>query len=152
MPLTDLAIRRAQPTDRPVKILDSDGLYLLLSPNGSRLWRFKYRFGGREKLLSFGVYPDVPLKLARDRRDEARRLIAAGADPSAKRRTERLAQSETFEAVARKWLDLQGNAIDGRTFEMHPTEQGVRAKQSADSCVLSLPRRLNSSRLQDRLC
>jgi hypothetical protein len=76
MPLTDVSLRNAKPTDRPFKLSDGDGLFLLVSPKGSRGWRFKYRFGGKEKMLSFGSYPDVPLKAARNGRDEARRLVA----------------------------------------------------------------------------
>jgi hypothetical protein len=82
-------------------------LFLLLNPNGSRWWRLKYRFGGREKLISLGTYPDVALKDARDRRDKARLLIAAGADPGearkAKKRVARLNADNSFEAIAREW-------------------------------------------------
>jgi hypothetical protein len=79
MPLSETVIRQAKPGTKAIKMFDGRGLYLLLSPNGSRGWRFKYRVDGREKLLSFGIYPDVPFKLARDRREAARQLLAAGA-------------------------------------------------------------------------
>jgi integrase len=95
---------------------DGRGLYLLLSPNGSRWWRFKYRIDGREKLLSFGVYPDVPLKLARDRREAARQELASGIDPGAKRQAEKTAQGDTFEAIAREWLTLQEPKLAPATF------------------------------------
>jgi len=86
-PLTDSAIRSLKAPDKALKLFDGGGLYLLVQPNGARLWRMKYRVDGREKLLSFGQYPDVPLRSARERRDEARRLIAARVS------TERQAQS-----------------------------------------------------------
>ena len=94
MPLSELVVRQAKPSTKATKIFDGRGLYLLLSPNGSRGWRFKYRVDGREKLMSFGIYPDVPLKLARDRREEARQQLAAGIDPGAKRKAEKAAQGD----------------------------------------------------------
>lgn len=78
--------------------------------------RTQYRFDGREKLISFGQYPDVPLKAARERRDEARRLIAARVDPSAKRKAERAATSDTFEAIAREYLELKSKSLSARTY------------------------------------
>ncbi len=86
MPLSDAAIRRAKPADKPQKLSDGGGLYLLVQPTGGRYWRLKYRFGGKEKLLAVGVYPDVPLALARQRRDEARQLLAKGIDPGEHRK------------------------------------------------------------------
>ncbi|HEY1874673.1 MAG TPA: Arm DNA-binding domain-containing protein [Steroidobacteraceae bacterium] len=74
--LTDIAIRKERPAIRPRKLFDGGGMYLLLNPDGTRWWRLKYRIEGREKLLSLGVYPEITLKRARERRDEARRLIA----------------------------------------------------------------------------
>lgn len=79
-----LAIRSLELPEKACKLFDGGGLYLLVKPNGARLWRMKYRVDGREKLISFGQYPGVALKSARERRDEARRLIAARVDPSAK--------------------------------------------------------------------
>lgn len=102
--LTDTAVRNAKPKDKPCKLPDGKGLYLLIAPTGGKLWRLKYRFAGKEKLLSFGGYPDVSLAQARERRDEARRLLANGIDPSAFRKGEALAQ-ETFEAIAREWFE-----------------------------------------------
>lgn len=111
MALTDTAIRKAKPGAKPVKLVDGNGLFLLLQPAGGRWWRFRYRFGGKEKMLSLGTYPDVGLQDARDRRDEARRLVAAGTDPSVKRQTDRdashKAAANTFEAVAREWYAKQ---------------------------------------------
>lgn len=112
MALTDTAIRNAKPQSKPTKLVDGDGLYLLLNPNGSKWWRLDYRFNGKRKTLSMGVYPDVPLKLARERREEARTLIAAGADPGEQRKSEKQAKAEagsnTFEALAREWMATRG--------------------------------------------
>lgn len=107
MPLTDTAIRKTKPGKKAAKLFDGGGLYLEVTPNGGKWWRFKYRFGGKEKRLSMGVYPDVGLKTARDRRDEARKLIAAGVDPSESRKAARQALTEraanSFEVIAREW-------------------------------------------------
>jgi sugar-specific transcriptional regulator TrmB len=86
MPLSDIAIRDAQPTDRPQKLADGGGLYLLLNPNGSRWWRLRYRIAGKEKMLSLGTYPETGLEDAREKRDEARKLLAAGVDPGEQRK------------------------------------------------------------------
>ena len=86
MSLTDTKLRNLKATERPKRVFDGDGLYIELRPNGGKWWRFKYRFGGKEKLLSFGTYPEVPLALARARRTEARQLVAAGTDPRAVRK------------------------------------------------------------------
>jgi hypothetical protein len=104
MSLTDAAIRSTKSRLKPYKVAAGGGLYLLINPNGSRWWRFKYRVSGKEKLLSLGVYPEVSLKLARERRDESRRQLANGSDPSAKRKAEKVAQADSFEAVAREWF------------------------------------------------
>jgi integrase len=109
--LTDVAIRKERPGLTPRKLFDFGGLYLLLNPDGSRWWRFKYRIFGREKLLSLLVYPEITLKRARDRRDEARRLIADGVDPALKRQAEKQAAGENFESVAREWLKLQEDKL-----------------------------------------
>jgi Arm DNA-binding domain len=99
-----LKIRASKAKAKPYKLYDEKGLFLLLKPSGVRLWRFKYVYSGVEKLLALGVDPDVPLKRARVKRDEARRLVADAVDPSAKRRAEKSAQAETFAAVAEEWL------------------------------------------------
>lgn len=105
--LIDTAVRAAKPQSKPYKLTDGGGLYLLMKPIGSRLWRLKYRFDGVEKSLSFGAYPHVSLSLARERRDEAKRLIAQGVDPGVKRKTEKTAMADTFEAIAREWLEMK---------------------------------------------
>ncbi len=108
MGLTDTKLRNLKPTERPQRFFDGDGLYIELRPNGGKWWRFKYRFDGKEKLLSFGTYPEVPLTLARARRAEARELVAAGTDPSAQRRqakeSRQQAAQSTLEVVSRAWL------------------------------------------------
>jgi integrase len=104
MSLTDTALRKAKPSTRPYKLSDGGGLFVLIKPNGSLLWRLKYRFDSKEKLLAVGRYPEVCLKLARSRREEARKLLAEGIDPGAKRQAEKVAQGDTFEAVAREWF------------------------------------------------
>jgi integrase len=111
MPLTDTEIRNAKPGDKPIRMFDGGGLYLEISPAGGKWWRLKYRFGGKEKRLSMGVYPDVGLKAARARRDEARKLLDAGQDPGIERKAEKrrhlVSQANSFEAVAREWFDNQ---------------------------------------------
>ena len=104
MPLTATAIRKAKPREKPRKLYDSRALYLEIAPRGTKAWRFKYRFDGKEKRISMGIYPDVSLKLARQRRDEARKLLARDIDPSAyrkaRKRSRREAARNSFEAVA----------------------------------------------------
>lgn len=111
MPLTDKAVKNAKAGDKPVKLFDGGGMFLLVTPAGQRYWRLKYRVNGKEKLLALGVYPDVSLAVARKKRDEAREKLAAGIDPNeAKRevkRTARIAAASSFEAVAREWFDNQ---------------------------------------------
>jgi len=105
MPLTDAAIRNVRPRSKSFELADERGLYLEVAPSGGIWWRLKYRFGGKEKRISLGVYPDVGLKDARDRRDEARKQIAAGIDPGEVRKAQKEALSESsansFEVVAR---------------------------------------------------
>jgi integrase len=105
MALTDTAVRNTKPKEKAYKLFDGGGLFLMVNPKGSRYWRLKYRYQGKEKLLALGVYPDVSLKTARDRRDAARAQIADGIDPSQARKATKAAQSDadSFEAVAREW-------------------------------------------------
>jgi integrase len=108
MPLTDTAIRQAKPATKARKLFDGAGLFLQVSPQGGKWWRLKYRFAGKAKLISLGIYPEVSLKQARDRRDEARKLLAEGIDPSGERKAQKAKllrdESGTFEAVAREWF------------------------------------------------
>jgi integrase len=117
MPLTDTQVRTARMLDRPYKLSDGRGLYLLVNPNGSRLWRFRYRLAGVEKLLSLGNYPDTSLQKARMKRDAARTLLADGGDPSAKRKAEKHAQSATFAAVAEEWLETKRATLTDSTWQ-----------------------------------
>ena len=116
--LSDTRIRAAKPIERAYKLFDERGLYLLVTPTGNRLWRLRYRMGALEKLLALGAYPDVPLKRAREKRDEARKLVADGIDPNAKRKAERSAQAETFEAVANEWLELHKTSLAPETISI----------------------------------
>ncbi|MEV8469060.1 Arm DNA-binding domain-containing protein [Fluviibacterium sp. DFM31] len=107
--LSDTKIRALKPRDKPYKQSDFDGLFLLINPGGSKLWRFKDRWMGKEKLLSLGKYPDLPLKQAWDKRDEARRLLSQGEDPSFVRKQEQVTkqaqQGETFVKIAENLLE-----------------------------------------------
>jgi hypothetical protein len=114
--LTDTAIRAAKPREKAYKLFDGLGLYLEVTPTGSKLWRLKYRHDGRENRLALGAYPDTSLKLAREHRDAARRGLAAGIDPSIQRQAEKLATANTFEAVAREWLPLQEKKLAKSTY------------------------------------
>jgi integrase len=114
MPLTDTAIRKAKPAAKPVRLFDGGGLYLEVAPSGGKWWRLKFRYAGKEKRLSLGTYPDTALQQARERRDEARKQLAAGVDPSAARQAEKTAKRaaalSTLEAVAQEWLAFRASA------------------------------------------
>jgi integrase len=109
MSLTNTTIRNVKSGKKSLKLFDERGLYLEVSPSGGRWWRLKYRYEGKEKRLSLGVFPDVSLKDARDRRDAARKLLGDGVDPSENRKAQKSAQAEraanSFEVVAREWFD-----------------------------------------------
>lgn len=107
MTLTAIQIKSVKPREKPYKMADEKGLYLLVNPNGSKLWKFKYRFSGVEKKLSFGAFPDVTLAAARDARDEARRQLVNTIDPgilkNSVKRSKKIAEENSFEAIAREW-------------------------------------------------
>jgi len=116
MLLTQFAIAKAIARDKPLKLSDGDGLYLLVKPGGAKLWRFRYRFAGRENMLAFGAFPTVSLAAARSKREEAKRLLADGSDPAVKRKLDRIAAvtaaRNTFGAVAAEYLDnLAANGV-----------------------------------------
>ena len=115
MPLTDTAIRQAKPGDKPKRLTDGGGLYLEISPAGGKLWRFKYRAGGKEKRLAFGAYPAVSLRDAREQRDDAKRQLAAGIDPGAAKQALKAARAEaaanSLEAIAREWMAQREGAL-----------------------------------------
>ncbi len=108
MSLTQFAILKARAKEKPYKLSDGEGLYLLVQKSGSKLWRFRYCFAGRENMLAFGAFPATPLAAARSRRDEARKLLASGADPAVKRKLDKIAAAtaaqNTFGAIAAECL------------------------------------------------
>ena len=110
MPLTDVAIRRAKPRERPYKLFDEKGMYLLVSPAGGKLWRLS-RVAGKEKTLALGPYPERSLAEARDKRDEARKLVRNGIDPGEERKREKRDQKvrsvNTFRLLANEWHKAQ---------------------------------------------
>ena len=109
--LTELAVRKAKPSSKPKKLTDGRGLYLLLHPNGSKYWRMKYRFMGKEKLLALGVWPSVSLTEARKKRNESKLILKSGADPSMAKKNQKLTQyirqSNTFGSVTEEWLEMK---------------------------------------------
>jgi hypothetical protein len=111
MPLTDVQIKNLHPSGKIRRLFDRDGLYLELTPRGGKWWRLKYRYAGKEKRLSLGVYPEVNLKMARSRTFDARQLLYNGVDTSENRRAIRAAAVESsansFEVVAREWVAQQ---------------------------------------------
>lgn len=130
MPLTNIRIKSAKPREKPYKLSDERGLYLEISPSGGKWWRFKFRFDKKEKRLSLGVYPDITLAVARERRDEARKLLANGVDPGEHRKAAKQTKAgsleNSFEVVAREWHTKQSNTWSKdyaekviRRFEIH---------------------------------
>jgi integrase len=105
MKLTDVQIRRIRPNARPYKVSDGGGLFLWVTPSGGKIWRWTYRYESRAKLMVIGKYPDVPLVLARERHSEARKLLATGVDPMAQRKAEKAAVENSFQSIARLWLE-----------------------------------------------
>ncbi len=109
--LTELGLRKAKPSSKPKKFSDGGGLFLLLHPSGSKYWRMKYRFIGKEKLLAFGVWPEVSLTEARKKRNKAKQLLKSGKDPSAAKKnlkvSQKVAQSNTFGSVTEEWLEVK---------------------------------------------
>ena len=107
MPLTDTAIRGLKPTDKQQRVSDGNGLYLLVTPNGKKNWRFRYFIQGRENMLSLGAYPQVSLKEARERCAAVRKQVSDGIDPSVEKKAKIQSQQTTFEKVALEWLENQ---------------------------------------------
>jgi integrase len=111
MSLTDTRIRNAKPAAKAYKLSDGGGMYLLVAPDGARYWRLDYRFSGKRRTLALGVYPTVTLATARTLRERARALLAKGSDPSAAKkaakRAAKVVSENTFEAIAREWIDSQ---------------------------------------------
>lgn len=121
-PLTDIQVSKAKPKDRDYKLTDGGGLYLLVTTAGGKLWRFKYRFAEKEKLLAFGPYPEISLSDARIRREEARRLLANDNDPGEVKKAAREAEKElranTFKKLALEWHERQVDHLAERTRKM----------------------------------
>ena len=111
MPLSDKSAANAKPAVKPYRLFDGKGLYLEVAPSASKYWRVKYRFAGKEKRLALGVYPEVSLKRARERCEDARRLLQGGVDPGEQKRLARVARTEvgasSFEVLALEWLEKQ---------------------------------------------
>ncbi|WP_295002297.1 integrase arm-type DNA-binding domain-containing protein [uncultured Dechloromonas sp.] len=112
MALTDLSVRTAKPSEKARKLADEKGMYLLIQSSGAKLWRMDYRFDSKRKTLALGTYPETSLAQAREKRDEARKLLAQDIDPSAQRKQDKAerrdAQANTFEAIARDWMKVRG--------------------------------------------
>lgn len=138
-PLTDIKVRNAKPGEKDIKFFDGGGLFLLVTLRGGKLWHFKYRFDGREKKLSFGTYPEVSLAEAREKRDAARKQVAAGIDPGEARKAEKRTGSEkaanTFEAVAREWHARQ----KGVWTEGHAIRTMQRLERDIFRCIGARP-------------
>lgn len=118
MALTDIAIRGAKSGHKPYKLADADGMFLLINPNGSKYWRMKYRFAGKEKQLALGVYPETSLAEAREKLREARKMLAAGNDPSEKKKAVKrellINSANSFESVAREWHATKCHTLQPR--------------------------------------
>lgn len=120
MPLSDTQCKTAKPKEKPYKLTDEKGLYLLVAVSGGKWWRFNYRFEQKHKTLSMGIYPETSLKQAREKRDEARKLVAAGVDPGVNRKASKAAKegeiANSFEIVAREWHTKQStNWVDSHS-------------------------------------
>lgn len=162
--LSDTKLRAAKPRLRPYKLFDQDGLYIIVNPDGSKWWRQRYRWGGKEKLLSLKVYPEVSLSTAREQGAEIRRLVANGIDPSTVRQEQKVATAAasetTFKAITLQWIDnmlkARGLSADHvertkRRFEVHffPWLQHRPIASVTDDDVLACIRRLEGARLID---
>lgn len=132
---TDAYFRNKRAGDKPYKVRDANGLYLLVQKNGSRLWRYRYRINGRENVFAIGDYATTSLQEARETRDAARKLVKAGIHPAQHRKASRLAASDqaanTFEAVAREWIEQKRAGPDGKgwyPYHLHQVESILGAE------------------------
>lgn len=146
-PLSPSAVANAKAQTTPYKLRDGRGLYLLVQPNGAKWWRFDYTRPGTKlrNTLSIGTFPDVKLKQARTRRDEVRALVADGIDPGAKRQAERIAGPDTFEAVAREWLEQT------KADRVATTNAMIRSRMEADLFPYMGARQINDIRAPELL-
>jgi hypothetical protein len=153
--LTDVQIKKAKGAEKPYKLSDSGGLFLLVSPTGNRSWRLKYRFGGKEKLLTFGSYPDVSLIRAREDRERAKATLRAGRDPAVEKKqaaaARTLGSNNTFEACARAWFELNkprwsdvhaGNVIDSMEADLFPAVGAMPVKEVTEALLLDALRKI----------
>jgi hypothetical protein len=155
--LTDTAVKKAKGQKKPYKLADSGGLYLLVSTTGHRSWRMKYRHGGKERLLTFGGYPQLSLVEAREKREAAKRALREGRDPGVEKKQERAAQaigaSHTFEACARSWHELNrprwsevhaGNVIDSMEADLFPAIGSMHVKDITEALLLAALRKVEA--------
>ncbi len=155
--LTDLEVRRAKGAEKPVKLFDSGGLFLLVSPSGHRSWRLKYRFAKREKLLTFGGYPQLSLSAARDARDEAKKALSAGRDPGVEKKqavaARALSADNSFESCARAWHELNKprwsnvhacNVIDSLEQDLFPEFGKMAIKDVTEAILLDALRKVEN--------
>ena len=136
MPLSDIKVKSLKAgikadgtaTSKPYRVTDERGLYIEVTPKGSKRWRFKYRFEGKEKLLSLGIYPDISLKQARERREDLRKHVANGIDPSELRKAEKqsIGEQNSFEVVAREWH----SKFSANWSESHSSRTLIRLEQN----------------------
>ena len=131
MKLTDTAVRKAKPKANPYKKADGGGMYLEVMSNGSKYWRLKYRFGGKEKRLALGVYPDISLAEARLRRDDARKLLANGTDPGTAKK-----------ALKREAALSAANSFKNVACEFHKLKSPIWSKGHADDWIKTLEREI----------
>jgi hypothetical protein len=139
-PLSEIQIENARPGEKPVRLFDGGGLFLQVEPNGSKLWRYKYRFGGKEKLISFGLYSEVSLSDARLQRSEARLLLEEGFDPSVARKVEK-SRGEAAEMAESNDRPSVRAVIDG-TFEIWKGRSVLRLTNEEALFIKSLLNRL----------
>lgn len=133
MPLTQFAIINAKPSEKDYKLADGAGLHLLVQRNGSKLWRFRYKFCGRENMLTFGPFPATSLSSARTKRDEARALLASGMNPSVKRKLDKIASVTAARTVRRCGSRPPGSHGSERHRRNHHEEEQVDASEALHS-------------------
>lgn len=156
MPLSNTTILNAKPADKPYALTDERGLSIQIQPNAGKWWRFRYRYDGKAKMLSLGVYPDVSLKDARDRREIARKLLANGVDPSENRKAQKATRTEraanSFEVICREWLEQRKDTVEPEQTtktlarmvnDVFPWIGGKAITEITASDVLSVMRRMD---------
>lgn len=157
MPLTDIQVRKSQPADKPYKLSDGDGLYILVAVTGGKLWRLNYRFAGKQKTLALGAYPAVTLAKARDKTREAKENIADGIDPAQERKREKATQADTFEAVAEEWFKTNSASRTSSTGEKwryfldnaYPEIGGTPIRQILAADLVHLVKKINDKGNQE---